>query len=477
MKLATGALCIISAGALKWLPEHARGGLAAVTMPHLLPPDAASSTKHMLTVPLDHFDASNTATMQVKYYIDSSSFDAADPRAPIFVEMGGEGACGGARCDSTCRAHKALAVSVEHRYYGESQPVGDRTDANLKFLSVEQNLADTAAVVEAVQATFHSKRPVMNFGGSYSGATAAWFRGAYPNTTMAAVSSSGVVNAILNFTGFDEQVEEAIDLPTAGCAARLKAVTAALARAHAAGGATWDAAKRSMKASNLVGTKLGDADFWYAVADGGAMADQYGSKAKLCKALEDAETPGVTDAALIAAYSKFIAGFWGEDFMSGCFYDSECFKKVSWQDSGMSRSWRWQKCSQVAFLQPGFGGSLRFEGLTLGDLLEQCTYVFGAALPSSFPQVTAPFNAKFGGDKPKGTKIFYTDFSDDPWQRASVAASPEKDSPYCYEKCDGCGHCGAGVPADVHDCSDKVDAWVDEVLTQDNVEEWLSASE
>jgi hypothetical protein len=485
-----GLVGIATVGAIpsRFLPEHARGGLAAATMPHLLPPaPGAGSTKKLLTVPLDHF-GDRRITMQVKYYVDDSHFDKSDPTAPIFVEMGGEGACGGASCDATCRAHKALAVSVEHRFYGESQPAGDRTDGNLRFLSVEQNLADTAAVVDAVQLQYSSsssssaataahKRPVMNFGGSYSGATAAWFRGAYPNTTMAAVSSSGVVNAILNFTAFDAQVATALDLPSPGCAARLQALTAAFARAHAAGGAAWDGAKTAMKCPNLIGTKLGDADFWYALADGAAMADQYGHKAQLCTALADAETPGATDAALIGAFSAFIAGFWGADFMAGCFYDSECFKKVSWADSGMARSWRWQKCSQVAFLQPGFHGSLRFEGLSLADLLEQCTYVFGDALPAAFPDVTVPFNAKFGGAAPKGTKIFYTDFSDDPWQRASVAASPEKDSPYCLETCNGCGHCGAGVPPSLHDCSDKVSAWVSKQLEADRVEEWLAASE
>ena len=60
-----------------------------------------------------------------------------------------------------------------------------------------------------------------------SGATAAFFREKYPNVTHAASSSSGVVNAILNFTGFDEQVELAIEKPVPGCAAKLKAVTAA----------------------------------------------------------------------------------------------------------------------------------------------------------------------------------------------------------------------------------------------------------
>ena len=165
------AVGIVSVGAIpsRFLPEHARGGLAAATMPHLLPPaPGAGSTKHLLTVPLDHFDSSSSSTgptMQVKYYVDDSHFDKSDPTAPIFVEMGGEGACGGASCGATCRAHKALAVSVEHRFYGESQPAGDRTDANLRFLSVEQNLADTAAVVDAVQLQYSS---------SSSSSAAAW---------------------------------------------------------------------------------------------------------------------------------------------------------------------------------------------------------------------------------------------------------------------------------------------------------------
>jgi hypothetical protein len=51
-----------------------------------------------------------------------------------------------------------------------------------------------------------TRRVVLNFGGSYSGATSAWFREKYPNVTHAAFSSSGVVNAILDMTAFDEQV-------------------------------------------------------------------------------------------------------------------------------------------------------------------------------------------------------------------------------------------------------------------------------
>ena len=42
----------------------------------------------------------------------------------------------------------------------------------------------------------------------------------------------------------------------------------------------------------------------------------------------------------------------------------------------------------------------------------------------------------------------------------------KNDLHYCFEQCDGCGHCGAGVPKNVTKCSDeiaeRVKAWVSE---------------
>jgi len=47
--------------------------------------------------------------------------------------------------------------------------------------------------------------PVITYGGSYSGALSAWFRNKYPQLTVGAVASSGVVDAVLDFTMFDIQ--------------------------------------------------------------------------------------------------------------------------------------------------------------------------------------------------------------------------------------------------------------------------------
>ena len=45
--------------------------------------------------------------------------------------------------------HKALLMSLEHRYYGDSQPFEDWSTPNLKFLTSEQALADIAQFIDA----------------------------------------------------------------------------------------------------------------------------------------------------------------------------------------------------------------------------------------------------------------------------------------------------------------------------------------
>lgn len=54
---------------------------------------------------------------------------------------------------------------------------------------------------------YPANTPLITIGGSYSGALSAWFRLKFPQITRLSLSSSGVVNAILNFVEFDEQVQ------------------------------------------------------------------------------------------------------------------------------------------------------------------------------------------------------------------------------------------------------------------------------
>ena len=467
------------------LPERARHG--ALGARFNAPPTVASpsaSEALYLTVPLDYAKPDGDH-FKVRYFVDASAFDAASGDAPIFVSMGGEGTTSGAHCSSLAQRHRALCVSVEHRFYGESLPSTGATDANYwAGLAVEANLADTAGVVAALQARYPpadasaSRRSVVAFGGSYSGATCAWFRQSYPHVVDGCVSSSGVVNAILDFPQFDEHVAAAIG---PDCAAALSAAYAAVDRAFDAGRGA--ALKKQFNASNLVGTTMGDSDFMYAIADGPAMLDQYGSKKELCDGLA-ALPASPSDDERIANLGAVIAHHYGTDFSSDCFYDSECVANATAppQDKpsalgGLnSRSWRFQKCSEVAFLQaqPKAAASalppLRSAKLTIDELRAQCEYIF----PQSTPRLTernAALNARFGRDMPAlgsagATEIFYLDFSDDPWAEASVRRSTTSTLPFCMTTCDGCGHCGAGVPSSERECFEQSDQFVDALLAK-----------
>ena len=45
--------------------------------------------------------------------------------------------------------HGALLYSLEHRYFGDSQPFGDWKTENLEFLTTLQALADIASFIDA----------------------------------------------------------------------------------------------------------------------------------------------------------------------------------------------------------------------------------------------------------------------------------------------------------------------------------------
>lgn len=73
--------------------------------------------------------------------------------------------------------------------------------------------------------------------------------------------------------------------------------------------------------------------------------------------------------------------------------------------------------------------------MTLDYHLNQCQQIFGV----TDKPTTDGINAAFGGDQPQGSHIFFSDFSDDPWQQASVRKVVTPSEPFVLVECDGCG--------------------------------------
>lgn len=70
-------------------------------------------------------------------------------------------------------------------YYSNSNIYSDVTDESLRFLSVEQALADAAHFIEYIKSSAVTpgaqNSPVIVIGGQYSASLAAWMRQSYPS--------------------------------------------------------------------------------------------------------------------------------------------------------------------------------------------------------------------------------------------------------------------------------------------------------
>lgn len=270
----------------------------------------------------------------------------------------------------------------------------------------------------------------LSIGGSYSGALSAWFRIKHPELISAAYSSSGVVNAVYNYTAFDHQVVQDV---SAGCGAALRAVTAAFE-------AAWDdpAKKPAMLAQFGTADYFTKGDMAWMLADSAAMGAQYGAKEALCAALTPLTDP-------LAQFAKWTTDHYGPGFGSNCYYSTKCLSDASMSAQWIPADYQWvaQCCTELAYWQVHDDLTYRSSAITLDYYNGQCRSAFGFD-PSA---ANAAFNARYGGAAPNGTNVIALNGSDDPWQRAAVQASLSPSYVEILATCDGCGHCGdMGAP-------------------------------
>lgn len=103
---------------------------------------------------------------------------------------------------------------TEHRYYGKSRPTSDTSSKNLKYLTVQQALADLAHFIVDIKANNSSleKSGVIVVGASYSATIATWMRQKYPHLVSGAWASSAPLHAKVDFYEYNELMTESIRL-------------------------------------------------------------------------------------------------------------------------------------------------------------------------------------------------------------------------------------------------------------------------
>ncbi|XP_045200645.2 putative serine protease K12H4.7 isoform X2 [Mercenaria mercenaria] len=181
---------------------------------------------------VNHFDGSDFRYWKQRYFVNNATFRAG---GPIFLMLGGEAEASPAwlvdgAWQQYARDHGAFLVLLEHRYYGESQPVPDISTPNLQYLSSKQALADIAQFVTYFKKLYLyqylQNSSVILFGGSYAGSLAAWARSRYPYIVDGAVASSAPMVAMMEFQDYYVGVGEALETYSSDCTKEIKNATA-----------------------------------------------------------------------------------------------------------------------------------------------------------------------------------------------------------------------------------------------------------
>ncbi|XP_034932931.1 probable serine protease EDA2 isoform X1 [Populus alba] len=381
---------------------------------------------------LDHYSPVDHHKFQQRYYEFLDYFRM--PDGPIFLKICGESSCDGIANDYIgvlAKKFGAAVVSLEHRYYGKSSPFKSTTTQNLRYLSSKQALFDLAVFRQYYQESLNLKlnrtgveNPWFVFGVSYSGALSAWFRLKFPHLTCGSLASSAVVLAVYNYTEFDQQIGESAG---AECKAALQETTQLVEERLASN-------KKAVKTLFDAAELEIDGDFLYFLADAAAIAFQYGNPDKLCSPLVQAKKDGED---LVEAYAKYVTEYYVGSFgVSIRTYDQRHLKDTTLNENTGDRLWWFQVCTEVAYFQVApANDSIRSSQVDTRYHLDLCKKVFGEG---TYPEVDKT-NIYYGGTNIAGSRIVFTNGSQDPWRHASKKIS-SPDMPSFVMSCHNCGH-------------------------------------
>jgi len=388
----------------------------------------AAPTTQWYTQKLDHFSG-DQRTWKQKYYVDDSLWGGVG--SPIFVYIGGEGPLGPRALTNTILAKSyaptfgALMFALEHRFYGESQPLPDWTVESLQYLSSQQALADLAAFIVDMQNQYAANSsPVIVFGGSYPGNLAAWFRIKFPDIAIAAVASSAPVYAELDFFQYLDVVDRSLSY-FAGpeCDAKIAAANKQIALLFHSQQGTLQVEQMFNTCSNFNGQN--DIATFASTLMGNFMGTvQYDNEINgaptidtLCDVMLTNSSDPVT---AYAAVSDLFLRSQGMSCLDISYYDSMVsIVNTSSNDVNNMRQWTYQTCVEFGYFQTTDDNQNQPFGdfVPLSYYTQQCVEAFNI---TDLPDVNFT-NAYYGGKDPKGaTNILFVNGSLDPWHALSI---------------------------------------------------------
>ncbi|XP_036932963.1 thymus-specific serine protease [Acanthopagrus latus] len=394
---------------------------------------------------LDHFNRQDARTFPQRFFVNEAYWQS--PDGPVFLFIGGEGpiyefdVLAGHHVDMA-EQHGALLLVLEHRFYGDSiNPDGLKTE-NLEDLSSQQALSDLAVFHQYISQSFNlsHRNTWISFGGSYSGALSAWFRGKFPHLVYGAVASSAPVKAKLDFSAYSNTVGLSLMNGAVGgsekCLAGVQEAFAVVEAALIGGNVSRVAVDFSCC---QIPKELDDKiELMQSLADIFMGAVQYNEEGVLMSVKEicGVMTNGSeAHEAEMEAYNRLVklAQIYRSTSEEPCLDISHEKAVKDLMDTSLlsgrrvERQWTYQTCTEFGFYQTCEDATCPFSGMvTLQVHTKVCPMVFGIS-QHSLPGRIAFTNTYYGGDKPSTQRVLYVNGGIDPWKELSVVQSRTED--------------------------------------------------
>lgn len=412
-----------------------------------LPANNALASEGTFTQKLNHFDAGDSRTFQQRYWVNSTY--ASDYDAPVIYYICGESRCsaGGGFAIQLAKELHAYAITLEHRYYGDSIPVPSYSAANLRYLSTDQAIADLDAFQSHVKNEKKLTGAWIAVGGSYAGSLAAYYRLAHPGKIAGSLASSGPVQAKAEFEEYDYQIATIVPRT---CLDAIQKVTA-----EVESDLRTESGRAAVKA--LFGSSIvrDDVDFLYIVADMAALAIQYGAREEFCSTIQRGTNAKRAYATIgLKLFADFGMATVEDTAQGNMSENPEDYRK-----NGM-RQWLYQSCTEYGYWQVAHRDSRtssRSRRIDLGFHNNLCTRMFGI----NGTVDTRHINENYYRPIVRGkiSRTFFTNGTEDPWQHLSISPArrnvPSSADAMLIQGAAHCDDLGGGASPDVSRAQNK----------------------
>ncbi|XP_060862766.1 putative serine protease K12H4.7 [Metopolophium dirhodum] len=415
---------------------------------------------------VDHFNPTDTRTWKQRYHMNLEYYKHG---GPIFLNIGGEEEIthdwmtSGAWIEYAKECN-AMCFQLEHRYYGRSHPTDDLNTKNLKYLTVEQVLADLETFINTISndneyILLNAKWVV--FGGSYSGSLAAWLRMKYPHLVHAAVSSSSPLMAKINYKDYYIATQNTISNYNPKCASNIIEATSTISDLlQTNNGAKYVDEKFKTCSDMSITNKKDKTLLFNNLAVPVAVIVQYNndnkkndksylSLEKLCDMMLDKSLGSQLER--YAAVHKQLRSVNNQLCTSNTYQDViSALKETSWNAKNVksgSRQWLYLICTELGnFITSNNHKHLFGNTIPLDYFTGMCSDVFGKSFNEKALYTAVKKTNMIHHDlKKKTSRIIYLHGSIDAWNTLGLIQLQSKDSVSIIIK--GGSHCADVYPS------------------------------